>query len=95
VDVSVAQKSVKVGQEQTLEITVTKNGQPVSGAQVSVATSPSSEMPSVSPTDGSGKTRVTWKPAAGQAGVPIGVGVSATGPDGSAGVGTASFDVTT
>jgi hypothetical protein len=70
---------------------VSKNGQPVSGAQVTVKTSPTGETPSSPATDGSGKTTVTWKPT-GSPGF-IGVGVSALGSDGSAGVGGASFEI--
>ncbi len=91
-EVSVKQPKIK-GNDQTVEITVTKGGQPVSGAQVTVKTSPTGETPNAPPTDGSGKSTVTWKPT----GAPgfIGVGVSALGPDGSAGVGGASFEITT
>jgi hypothetical protein len=83
---------VKANQEQTVEITVSKNGSPVPDAQVTVKTSPTGETPSASSTDKNGKTTVTWKPT-GSPGF-IGVGVSATGSDGSAGVGGASFEIT-
>lgn len=92
VDVNTKVAKVKAGQEQTVEVTVTRNGQPVSGAQVTVKTSPTGETPSASPTNGSGKTTVTWKPT-GSPGF-IGVGVSALASDGSAGVGGASFEIT-
>ena len=90
VEVSVKQAKVK-GEEQTVSIVVTKDGQPVSGATVTVKTSPTGETPEAPPTDGSGKTSVSWKPT----GTPgfIGVGVSALAPDGSAGVGGASFEI--
>jgi hypothetical protein len=91
VDVNVKKAKVKPGDEQTVEIVVSKNGQPVSGAQVTVKTSPTGETPSSPATDGSGKTTVTWKPT-GSPGF-IGVGVSALGSDGSAGVGGASFEI--
>jgi hypothetical protein len=92
VDVSAKQAKVKAGGEQTVEITVSKGGQPVSGAQVTIKTSPTGETPSAPPSGPDGKTSVTWKPT----GTPsfIGVGVSAIGPDGSAGVGGASFEIT-
>ena len=92
VDVNVKLAKVKSGQEQSVEIVVTKNGQPVSGAQVTVKTSPTGETPSASATDRNGKTTVTWKPT-GSPGF-IGVGVSALANDGSAGVGGASFEIT-
>ena len=90
VDVSVKQAKVK-GDTQTVDITVTKDGKPVSGATITVKTSPTGETPEAPPTDGSGKTTVSWKPT----GTPgfIGVGVSALAPDGSAGVGGASFEI--
>jgi hypothetical protein len=91
VEVAVKSAKVKTGEEQSVEITVSKNGQPVSAAQVTVKTSPTGETPTAPPTDGSGKTRVTWK-TTGAAGF-IGVGVSAVGADGSAGVGGASFEI--
>lgn len=92
VEVSVKSPQVKKGEEQAVDITVSKNGQPVSGAQVTVKTSPTGETPTAPPADGSGKTRVTWNTT----GAPgfIGVGVSAVGSDGSAGVGGASFEIT-
>jgi hypothetical protein len=92
VEVSAKQAKLKANTEQVVEITVTKNGNPVADAQVTVKTSPTGETPEASKTDGSGKTRATWKPS----GAPgfIGVGVSALGPDGSAGVGGASFEIT-
>jgi hypothetical protein len=90
VEVSVKQAKVK-GEEQTVSITVTKDGQPVSGAAVTVKTSPTGETPVAAATDGSGKTSVSWKPT-GSPGF-IGVGVSALAPDGSAGVGGASFEI--
>jgi hypothetical protein len=96
VDVNVKKAKLKPGDEQSVEITVTKNGQPVSGAQVTVKTSPTGETPTAAATDGSGKTTVTWKPSGGSGGSPevfIGVGVSALGSDGSAGVGGASFSI--
>jgi hypothetical protein len=92
VDVTAKTAKVKAGQEQTVEITVTRNGQPVSGAQVTVKTSPTGETPTASPTNAQGKTTVTWKPT-GSPGF-IGVGVSALASDGSAGVGGASFEIT-
>jgi hypothetical protein len=92
VDVNVKTAKVKAGGEQTVEIVVSKNGQPVTGAQVTVKTSPTGETPTASATDGSGKATVTWKPT-GSPGF-IGVGVSALGTDGSAGVGGASFEIT-
>lgn len=90
VEVSVKQAKVK-GEEQTVSITVTKDGQPVSGAAVTVKTSPTGETPEAPATDDSGKTSVSWKPT-GSPGF-IGVGVSALAPDGSAGVGGASFEI--
>ncbi|HZO25655.1 MAG TPA: SH3 domain-containing protein [Chloroflexota bacterium] len=92
VDVSAKQAKLKANQEQVVEISVTRNGSPVSDAQVTVKTSPTGETPAASKTDGSGKTRATWNPK----GAPgfIGVGVSALAPDGSAGVGGASFEIT-
>lgn len=92
VDVTVKTAKVKAGSDQVVEIVVSKNGQPVSGAQVTVKTSPTGETPTASATDGSGKTTVTWKPT-GSPGF-IGVGVSALGTDGAAGVGGASFEIT-
>lgn len=92
VDVGVKSAEVKAGGEQTIDITVTKGGQPVSGAQVTVKTSPTGETPTATATDASGKTSVTWKPTG--AGGFIGVGVSVLGADGSAGVGGASFRLT-
>jgi hypothetical protein len=91
VEVSVKQAKVAPGAEQTVDITVTKGGQPVSGAQVTVKTSPTGETPTAPATDASGKTSVKWKPT----GTPgfIGVGVSAVGADGVAGVGGASFQI--
>ena len=83
---------LRANQEQVVEITVTKNGAPVSNAQVTVKTSPTGETPPATRTDSSGKTRATWKPT-GSPGF-IGVGVSALAPDGSAGVGGASFEIT-
>jgi hypothetical protein len=90
VDVSVKNAKIK-GNEQTVSITVTKNGQPVSGAQVTVKTSPTGETPEAPPTDSGGKTSVSWKPS----GTPgfVGVGVSALASDGTAGVGGASFQI--
>lgn len=92
VEVSAKQAKLKANAEQVVEITVTKNGAPVVDAQVTVKTSPTGETPEASKTDGSGKSRATWKPS----GAPgfIGVGVSALAPDGSAGVGGASFEIT-
>jgi Bacterial SH3 domain len=92
VDVSAKQAKLRATQEQVVEITVTKNGSPVADAQVTVKTSPTGETPAAPKTDSNGKTRVTWNPS----GAPgfIGVGVSALGPDGSAGVGGASFEIT-
>jgi hypothetical protein len=92
VDVSAKQPKLKAGEEQIVEITVTKNGAPVADAQVAVKTSPTGETPAAPKTDSSGKTRATWKPQSSP--TPIGVGVSALGPDGSAGVGGASFEIT-
>ena len=92
VEVSVKNAKVTKGQEQTVSIIVSKNGQPVSGAQVTVKTN-TGETPSAPPTDGSGKTSVTWRPAAASSPF-IGVGVSAVTSDGSAGVGGASFELT-
>src|SRR5262249_52774830 len=92
VDVNVRKAKVKPGDDQAVEIVVSKNGQPVSGAQVTVKTSPTGETPQASATDGGGKTTVTWTPT-GSPGF-IGVGVSALGSDGSAGVGGASFEIT-
>ena len=83
---------MRANQEQVVEITITRNGAPVLGAQVTVKTSPTGETPPASETDSSGKTRATWKPT-GSPGF-IGVGVSALAPDGSAGVGGASFEIT-
>lgn len=91
VDVGVKSKDVKPGDDQTVTITVTNGGQPVSGAQVTVKTSPTGETPPVSATDASGKTTVTWKPTGSGF---IGVGVSVLASDGGAGVGGASFQVT-
>jgi hypothetical protein len=92
VDVGVKSNDLKAGEEQTVSVTVTKNGQPVSGAQVTVKTSPTGETPAAPATDGSGKTSVTWKPTG--AGGFIGVGVSVLTSDGNAGVGGASFRLT-
>jgi hypothetical protein len=92
VEVSAKQAKLRANQEQVVEIIVTKNGTPVPDAQVTVKTSPTGETPEASKTDSSGKTRATWKPG-GSPGF-IGVGVSALGPDGSAGVGGASFEIT-
>jgi len=92
VDVSVKSNEMKTGGEQTVTVTVTKDGQPVSGAQVTIKTSPTGETPPAPATDGSGKTSVTWKPT-GSAGF-IGVGVSVLSSDGMAGVGGASFRLT-
>jgi len=92
VDVNVKKAKVKTGDEQSVEMVVSKNGQPVSSAQVSVKTSPTGETPPAPATDASGKTTVTWK-TTGSPGF-IGVGVSAVGSDGSAGVGGASFEIT-
>jgi hypothetical protein len=92
VDVNVKQAKVKAGGDQSVDIVVTKGGQPVSGAQVTVKTSPTGETPAAGATDASGKVSVNWKPT-GSPGF-IGVGVSALGPDGNAGVGGASFEIT-
>jgi len=92
VDVNVKKPKVKAGEDQSVDIIVTKNSQPVTGAQVTVKTSPTGETPATTATDASGKTTVTWKPT-GSPGF-IGVGVSALGADGSAGVGGASFEIT-
>jgi hypothetical protein len=92
VDVSAKLAKLKANQEQVVEITVTKNGSPVADAQVTVKTSPTGETPEAAKTDASGKTRATWKPS-GSPGF-IGVGVSALGTDGAAGVGGASFEIT-
>lgn len=92
VEVSAKQAKLRANQEQVVEIIVTKNGTPVPDAEVTVKTSPTGETPEASKTDSSGKTRATWKPG-GSPGF-IGVGVSALGPDGSAGVGGASFEIT-
>jgi hypothetical protein len=92
VEVNVKSPKVKTGGEQVVEIVVSKNGQPVPTAQVTVKTSPTGETPTSTPTDASGKSTVTWKPT-GSPGF-IGVGVSAIGSDGSAGVGGASFEIT-
>jgi hypothetical protein len=92
VEVAAKTAKIKAAQEQVVEITVTKNGSPVSDAQVTVKTSPTGETPEAAKTDSSGKTQATWKPT-GSPGF-IGVGVSALAPDGSAGVGGASFEIT-
>jgi hypothetical protein len=92
VDVNVKNAKVKAGGDQSVDVVVTKNGQPLSGAQVTVKTSPTGETPSAGATDASGKVSVSWKPT-GSPGF-IGVGVSALGTDGSAGVGGASFEIT-
>ena len=92
VEVTARTAKLRANQEQVVEITVTKNGAPVSNAQVTVKTSPTGETPPATRTDSSGKTRATWKPT-GSPGF-IGVGVSALAPDGSAGVGGASFEIT-
>ena len=92
VDVSVKSADLKSGDEQTVSVTVTKNGQPVSAAQVTVKTSPTGETPTAPPTDGSGKSTVTWKPTG--AGGFIGVGVSVLTSDGNAVLGGASFRLT-
>jgi len=98
VDVTVKQTKIKVGQEQTVEIVVTRNGRPVSGAQVSIKTSPTSDSPPAPATNGEGKSTVTWKPSgtpSGGADLFVGVGVSALTTDGSVGgVGGASFAIT-
>jgi hypothetical protein len=91
INVSVKKTKVAKGQEQTVDIVVSKNDQPVSGAQVTVKTN-TGETPNAPPTDGSGKTSVSWK-TTGSPGF-IGVGVSAVTSDGSAGVGGASFEIT-
>jgi len=90
VDVDAKSKDVKVGDPQTITVTVTNGGQPVSGAQVTVKTSPTGETPAAPPTDASGKTTVTWNPTGSGF---IGVGVSVLASDGSAGVGGASFQL--
>jgi hypothetical protein len=92
VDVSAKQAKLRANQEQVVEITVTKNGAPVTDAEVAVSTMPTGERPEAPKTDKDGKTRATWKPT----GSPgqIGIGVSAIGPDGSAGVGSAVFEIT-
>jgi hypothetical protein len=92
VDVNVKNAKVKAGGDQSVDIVVSKNGQPLSGAQVTIKTSPTGETPSAGATDASGKVTVNWKPT-GSPGF-IGVGVSALGADGSAGVGGASFEIT-
>ena len=92
VDVTVKNAKIKAGGDQSVEIAVTKNGQPIPSAQVTVKTSPSGETLPSTPTDGSGKSTMTWKPT-GSPGF-IGVGVSGIGADGSAGVGGASFELT-
>lgn len=91
VDVSAKRAKVKSGDEQTIEITVTKDGQPVSGAQVTVRTSPTNDAPDASATDANGKTTVTWKPSGTGT---VGVGVSVQTADGSAGSGGVSFEIT-
>jgi hypothetical protein len=88
--VAATSKEVTAGGDQTITVTVTNGGQPVSGAQVTVKTSPTGETPAAPPTDASGKTSVTWKPTG--TGF-IGVGVSVLASDGGAGVGGASFQV--
>jgi hypothetical protein len=93
VDVSAKQPKLKAKQEQVIEITVTRNGTPVPDAQVTVRTMPTGETPTASKTDKDGKSRVTWQPD-GTPGQFVGVGVSAAGPDGSAGVGATSFEIT-
>jgi hypothetical protein len=93
VDVSARQPKLKAKQEQVIEITVTRNGAPVPDAQVTVRTMPTGETPTASKTDKDGKSRVTWQPD-GTPGQFVGVGVSAAGPDGSAGVGATSFEIT-
>jgi hypothetical protein len=90
VDVGAKSKDVKAGDDQTITVTVTNGGQPVTGAQVTVKTSPTGETPAAPPTDASGKTTVTWKPTGSGF---IGVGVSVLATDGGAGVGGASFQV--
>lgn len=91
VDVSVKQAKIK-GNEQTVQIVVTKGGRPVQGVKVTVKTSPTGETPNAPETNADGKSSATWKPT-GSPGF-IGVGVSALAPDGSAGVGGASFEIT-
>jgi hypothetical protein len=93
VDVSAKQPKLKAKQEQVIEITVTRNGTPVPDAQVTVRTMPTGETPTAPKTDKDGKSRVTWQPD-GTPGQFVGVGVSAAGPDGSAGVGATSFEIT-
>jgi hypothetical protein len=93
VDVSFKSNEMKTGGEQTVTITITKNGQPVPNAQVTVKTSPTGDTPNAPATDASGKSTVTWKPT-GSGGSFVGVGVSALASDGSAGVGGASFRLT-
>jgi hypothetical protein len=93
VDVSVKSNEMKAGGEQTVTITITKNGQPVPNAQVTVKTSPTGDTPNAPATDASGKSTVTWKPT-GSGGSFVGVGVSVLASDGSAGVGGASFRLT-
>jgi hypothetical protein len=94
--VNVKNAQLKKGQEQVVDILVTKNGQPVSGAQVTAKTSPTAETPEARPTDSSGKTSVKWTPSMPPASAAplVGVGVSAVTADGSAGVGGASFEIT-
>jgi len=92
VDVSAKATKLRANQEQTVEVTVTRNGQPVSDAQVTMKTSPTGETPEAGKTDASGKTSATWKPT-GSPGF-LGVGGGAPAPDGSAGVGGASFEIT-
>jgi hypothetical protein len=93
VDVSAKQPKLKAKQEQVIEITVTRNGAPVPDAQVTVRTMPTGETPTASKTDKDGKSRVTWQPD-GTPGQFVGVGVCAAGPDGCAGVGATSFEIT-
>jgi hypothetical protein len=93
VDVSAKQTKLKANQEQVVEIIVTRNGSPVADATVTVRTMPTGETPTATKTDRDGKSRATWKPD-GTPGQFVGVGVSATGPDGSAGVGATSFEIT-
>ncbi|MCC6175586.1 MAG: SH3 domain-containing protein [Chloroflexi bacterium] len=92
VDVSVTSVSLKSGSPQTLSITVTRDGQPVKNAKLTVKTTAGDNDESLNApdTDESGTSSVTWTPKGTGS---VGVGVSAIGPDGTLGAGGGFFQI--
>ncbi len=91
VDVAPATAELAAG-AQTLEVTVTRDGRATENARATIEVryvDGSAETLDLPPTDGQGRTRVTWTPGGPRG--QVGVGVVATAPDGTVGVGSASF----